>query len=233
MRYIKFWYNNVVNNWKEASEDDTFNRYFMFNFVVSLALYFGTIQWIKFNSTTHGRVLDDPLYHLLAPRDFSAPIFFLTYSPVIIFLVYILQYPLMLHRAFNSFVAVFMLRAVFIHFIPLSPSSDIIVLNDPFTNALADEGRVVNDLFFSGHIGDLMTLFFVCRSVTLRRYIFACAVIVGFLLVWQRVHYTIDVLAAPFFAYISYWLLVEKDIIWAPYLKKTNIETSHGLLASD
>jgi len=125
-----------------------------------------------------------------------------------------------------------MIRAVFIHFVPLSPASGIIVLNDPITATIADENHVLNDLFFSGHIGDLATLYFVCRSTALRRYIFLCACMVGMMLVWQRVHYTIDVIAAPLFAYICYWLLVEKDIIWSPYLKKT-AAVSPNLLASD
>ena len=233
MQRITDWYNTVVKNWKEASKDEAFKFYFALNFVISFGLYFATIHWVKTNSTRTGTVLDDPLYHLLAPRDFSLPIFILTYSPVVIFLVYIVQYPLLLHRAFNSFVAVFMIRAVFIHFVPLSPASGIIVLNDPITNALADESHVLNDLFFSGHIGDLTTLFLLSRNKTLRRLIFTCACTVAFLLVWQRVHYTIDVIAAPLFAYISYQLFVVRDIIWAPYLKKTSVETSQGMLASD
>jgi len=232
MQRFSNWRNTVINNWEEASKDETFKVYFALNFFISLSLYFATIHWIKLNSTRTGNVLDDPLYHLLAPRDFSLPIFILTYTPVAIFLAYIAQYPLLLQRAFNSFVAVFMIRAVFIHFVPLSPASGIIVLHDPITAALADENHVLNDLFFSGHIGDLTTLYFVSRNTTLRRFIFVCTCIVGFLLVWQRVHYTIDVIAAPLFSYICYWLLVEKDIIWAPYLKKAS-EIPGGLLASD
>lgn len=231
MQSISNWRNTVISNWQDALQDKTFKVYFVMNFFISLGLYFATIHWVKLNSTRTGTVLDDPLYHLLAPRDFSTPIFMLTYSPVLIFLIYIAQYPLLLHRAFNSFVAVFMVRAVIIHFIPLSPAPGIIVLHDPITAAIADENHVLNDLFFSGHIGDLTTLYFVSRSTTLRRYIFMCACIVGFLLVWQRVHYTIDVIAAPLFSYICYWLLVEKDIIWGPYLKKT-ADVTQGLLAS-
>ena len=233
MQRISSWYNNIVQNWKEASKDETFRRYFAPNFFISFALYFATIHWIEINSTRHGSVLDDPIYHLLASRDFSLPIFFLTYSTVFIFIIYLVQYPLLLHRAFNSFSGVFMIRAVCIYFIPLSPAPDIIVLNDPLTNAIANEGRVLNDLFFSGHIGDLMTLFFLCRNVALRRYIFACACIVGLLLVWQRVHYSIDIIAAPFFSYLSYWVFVKKDMIWGTYLKKPVADIYPGLLASD
>ena len=128
-----------------------------------------------------------------------------------------------MQRALNSFVAVFMIRAVCIHFIALAPAPGIIVLNDPVSNAMANEGQILNDLFFSGHIGDLTTAFFVCGNKTLRRYVFLCTAVVGFLLVWQRVHYSIDILGAPFFSYICYWLFVKKDIIWGSILKKPAI----------
>jgi hypothetical protein len=83
MQRITDWYNTVVKNWKEASKDEAFKFYFALNFVISFGLYFATIHWVKTNSTRTGTVLDDPLYHLLAPRDFSLPIFILTYSPVV------------------------------------------------------------------------------------------------------------------------------------------------------
>ncbi len=224
MGRINTWRQNVISNWQECTKDEAFRKYFTLNFFISIALYFAIIQWVKINSTRQGIVLDDPIYHLLAPRDFSLLIFILTYSPVVVFLIWVVQYPLLLHRAFNSFVAVFMIRAVCIHFVPLSPAPGIIVLGDPITGALADESHVLNDLFFSGHIGDLTTLFFLCGNKSIRRYIFACAAFVGLFLVWQRVHYSVDVLAAPFFSYISYQVFVQKDIIWGSILRKPALE---------
>ena len=226
MRQVSEWYNRMIQNWQEALAQKTFRNYFAINFLGSFSLYFLVIQWVKMNSNSHGIVLDDPIYHMLAPRDFSPHIFFFTYSPVVLFLIYVAQYPLLLHRAFNSFVAVFIVRAICIQFIPLSPDAGIIVLNDPITNAVADESKVLNDLFFSGHIGDLASLFFLCRNRQLRAYLFVSMCVVGSLLVWQRVHYSIDVIAAPFFSYFCYWLLVERDIIWASYLKKPVFEHS-------
>ena len=223
MNWVKNWYHNVVVAWQECSKNEAFRRYFTLNFFMCLALYFAIIHWVKINSARHGAVLDDPLYHLLMPRDFSTAIFILTYSPVFIFLLWILRYPLLLHRALDSFVAVFIIRAVCIHFIPLSPAPGIIVLNDPISNAMADESQVLNDLFFSGHIGDLATLFFLCGNKWLRRYIFASAAIVALLLVWQRVHYSVDVLTAPFFSYLCYYAFVQKDIIWSALLKKPEL----------
>ena len=38
------------------------------------------------------------------------------------------------------------------------------------------------------------------------------AVLLAVMLVWQQVHYTADVLGAPFFAYVSYVLFAKKGI---------------------
>ena len=84
----------------------------------------------------------------------------------------------------------------------------------------------MNDLFFSGHVADLTTFYLLCRSLRLKRYILFCIIVVATMLVWQRVHYTIDVMMAPAFAYTSYWIFVQKDFIWRSFLKKPALESN-------
>ena len=206
-------------NWADALEDVVFKRRFVINFLLCLIIYFTIIHWLQLNSSQSGMVVFDPIHALLPVRDFSLLIFILTYSATLSFIVYVVQYPTMLHRAFTAFTAVFVVRALCIHFLPLCPPAGMIVLNDPILNNLADEQHILNDLFFSGHIADLSIFYFIAMDKRLKRFIFCCGVVVAFLLVWQRVHYTFDVLAAPAFSYLSYWLFVEKDIIWASIKK--------------
>ena len=131
-----------------------------------------------------------------------------------------------------SFAAVFVVRALCIHLVPLSPSPGIIELVDPVTDTLGHEGRIVNDLFFSGHVADLVTFYLICRSPVLKRYLLLCMVAVATMLVWQRVHYTIDVLAAPAFSYVCYWVFVEKDFIWRPFLKQPQFDRKQDHLSA-
>ena len=228
MNLIQDWYKNVVANWRSAYQDAGFRRYFPVNFLVCFLVHFSIVYWLKLNSGHPGMLINDPIYGYLPPRDFSPVIFFFTYSSTILIILYILQYPLLMQRGFVAFVMVFFVRAICIHLIPLSPSPGIIPLNDPVTDFLADEGRIMNDLFFSGHVADLTTFALLCYNRKLRAYIILSAFIVGSLLIWQRVHYTIDVLMAPAFSYLSYWLFVEKDLIWGHFLKKPAVERSQG-----
>jgi hypothetical protein len=229
MNLTKQWYNDVRQNWREAHTEETFKRYFWGNFMACFVLYMLIVQWLKYNSTRHGSVVNDPLYALIPPHDFSNVIFFFTYSATIISLLYLIARPQLLHRGFTTFVVLFMVRAFCIFLVPLSPSGDIISLHDPFTNFMANEDSIQNDLFFSGHIADLAFFFFIVKSPWIRRYLLLCAITVGTLLIIQRVHYTLDVLAAPIFSYFCYWACIEKDIIWSPFLKKSADEkNSHA-----
>jgi hypothetical protein len=224
MDLFRDWYATMTTNWREALDDQNFRRYFPPNLVVCAIVFYIVVYWLNLNSGRPGMIINDPVYNLLSPRDFSWAIFFFTYTATIFTILYTIQYPFLLHRALLSFVAVFLIRALCIHLVPLSPSPGIIPLVDPVTDSLAHEGRIMNDLFFSGHISDLTIFYLICRNPYLKRYLLLCAVIVATLLVWQRVHYTIDVLVAPAFSYITFWVFVEKDFIWKPFLKKPQFE---------
>ena len=202
-------------NWAISMADVAFKRWFVINLLVCLIIYFSIIHWLQINSCRSGMVVFDPIHALLPVYDFSLIIFFLTYTPTLLFILYIVQYPLLLHRAFTAFTAVFAVRALCIHLLPLCPPAGMIVLNDPILNDLADEQHILNDLFFSGHIADISIFYFIAIDKSIKRILLVCGVIVAFLLVWQRVHYTFDVLAAPAFSYICYYVVVEKDIIWS------------------
>lgn len=218
------WYNNVRQNWREAAADELFTKVFWGNFIFCFAIYMVAIQWLKFNSTRIGTVVNDPAYYFLEPRDFSIYIAFCTYSCIILAVLYLLQYPYLLNRGFTAFTALFLIRAFCIFMVPLSPSHNMVTLHDPFTNFMASEESITNDLFFSGHVADLAFFFFIVSERWMRRYILVATFCLAVMLVWQRVHYTLDVLAAPVFSYFCFWAFVEKDVIWSSYLKKAQPE---------
>ena len=220
------------SGWRDAFAEDTFKKAFWFNFLLSVIVYMLIVQWLKLNSTRVGTIVNDPVYGFLDPRDFSSYIFFFTYTGAIITLLYLAQYPRLLHRGLTAFAALFVVRAICIFLIPLSPSGDMVRLHDPFTNFMANEESINNDLFFSGHVADMAFFCFIVGNPWLKRILFICTVSVAVLLVWQRVHYTFDVVAAPVFAYFCYWAFVEKDIIWSPFLKKSPAsKNSHSPVA--
>jgi hypothetical protein len=79
----------------------------------------------------------------------------------------------------------------------------MILLRDPFlTLVFGSETEVaVKDLFFSGHIATMCLLVLVSDKGIWKTYLSIATVVLAVLIAWQHVHYSIDILAAPFFAF--------------------------------
>jgi hypothetical protein len=87
---------------------------------------------------------------------------------------------------------------------PLEPDHEMILLNDPFVDRFFyNSNPITKDLFFSGHVSVIAMLAFVSRNFYIKRILGVIAFMVGVALLIQHAHYTIDVVAAPFFAWMS------------------------------
>jgi hypothetical protein len=163
------------------------------------------------NRFREGVILCDPIQQLFKPMNFSLPIFLITYSCIVSYIIYIIPRPRDFYVTTRAFLVVFLLRYSFIYLVPLAPPKDMIALNDPVLDWIVGHNHeIFNDLFFSGHVADICIFFFCCRSVTLRAYYLGCIICVAVLLVWQHVHYTADVCGAPFFAFASYFVFARQ-----------------------
>ena len=207
------WYNLFKQNWWAALEDKFYGLKFLINLVACYGVYMYVTHLLVVNRFREGAVLSDPIQQLFKPVDLSIPIFVITYVCIVGYIIYIIPRPRDFYFAARAFLVVFLLRFSFILLVPLAPAKDMVVLNDPILDwIVGNNHEIYNDLFFSGHVADI-SIFFLCnRSKWLRGFMGCCAVTVGLLLVWQHVHYTADVVAAPFFAYASYVVFAKKGL---------------------
>lgn len=207
------WYNIFKANWRDALNEKNFSLKYVINFVICFSLYMLMVRFLVWNRFRPGVILNDPIQQLFFPRDFSFVVFSLTYFCAISFIVYIAARPRDFYYASRAFTLVFLLRGVFIYTVPLLPPIDTIPLHDSFLDFLVGEKNdILNDLFYSGHMADLCIFIFCCRVKFLKYFYITAAFVVGTLLVWQHVHYTADVLASPFFAYVCYALLTKDQM---------------------
>jgi len=110
----------------------------------------------------------------------------------------------LLHSLYG-FALVNAFRVIVLYFINLEPPADIIPLYDPLLEkTFYQDVLITKDLFFSGHTSNIVIFGFLTQVPRMRYVIFAATFAVGTMLVLQHVHYTIDVVAAPFFAYLAY-----------------------------
>ncbi len=201
---------SIKANWTAALE----MRLFSVTLVTTLAVcgivasflpyYFNYIQ------ARPGIYINDPILNLLTPINASLYIFGLLYTCVFICLSYISCFPRFLLKAAWGYCILTCLRMLVMLFVPLEAPKEMIYLLDPILSLIVyQEVAVTKDLFFSGHTATMFILACGVPNKALKTLFTVCTVIMAALLLKQHVHYTVDVLVAPLFAYVS-WKLAEK-----------------------
>lgn len=149
-----------------------------------------------------GRQLHDPILNLFMPQDFSVLIFTLIYLSLFIVLWGLIKKPYLIALGLSTYLIITITRMITMYLFTLEHPEGIIVLQDPFIDRVAYGGNVfTKDLFFSGHVATLTLLGLVEERPWAKKIVFAGTLVVGVLILIQRVHYTIDVLAAPVITY--------------------------------
>jgi hypothetical protein len=146
----------------------------------------------------------------LPPHNFSIPIFFIEYCTLLLVFIFLLAHPDVLVKGFQMAAIILIVRTWTVYFFPLEPPRDMINLHDPFADFFLHTKNIFvsKDLFFSGHVSILALLTFVSVKKYIRAIAFTATIAVGTLLLWQHVHYTLDVLFAPVVSFTAYKLVL-------------------------
>ena len=155
-----------------------------------------------------GSVLPDPLLALLPRHDVATAVFVLMYGSVVVGVGWLTRHPPLFLRGMWALLLLLLLRMATIWLLPLVPPLDMLPMPDPFTARVfhtAAGAAITKDLFFSGHTATVALLAMAVRGRWWRGGLALAAVLVGVLVLVQRVHYTYDVLAAPLFTWLAYW----------------------------
>lgn len=146
-----------------------------------------------------GTSINDFVLNAFTPHDFSWVIFGLIYVSLAITIQGVFRKPGRVLLGLKCFLILTLLRMVSMYVFTLEAPEGIIPLRDPLVDIVAYGGKVFNkDLFFSGHVATL-TLFVLVeeRSIVKKILLINSLMVAGFILL-QRVHYTVDVVVAPF-----------------------------------
>ena len=199
---------SAVQAWVEAWADRGFRARLLLTLPALVAVLALLARFLDFVEERPGAVLADPLLALLPPRDVTWMTFGLIYAGLVFGVARLQTEPRRLLEALQAYVVLVLLRIAAMWVVPLEAPPGMIPLHDPLVRLFGPGRLLTKDLFFSGHTS---TLFLLALAVPGRRskvlFLLCTALVAGGVL-WQHVHYTIDVLAAPFFAYASYRLAV-------------------------
>jgi len=184
------------------------NRKFKIEFTVTLILLvlilMALANFLNYVETRDGVVLNDPLLNLFEPVNLTWLTFGLIYISLVIALTAFIRNPELLLTAFQSYILMTVFRITAMYFFTLNPPVKMIPLVDPFVEFFGTGQLLTKDLFFSGHTATLFLLFLLTNLKYLKIFFLISTMIVGITVLLQHVHYSIDVFAAPFFAYCSF-----------------------------
>jgi membrane-associated phospholipid phosphatase len=153
----------------------------------------------------HGILLNDPVLRLLQPHNVSMPLFIIIWAFTAYCIFRAAQMPQMFLNFLWSFIFLTAFRMLTITLVPLDPPAGLIGLVDPLSNFFYGSDKfVTKDLFFSGHTSTVFLLYLTVPGKTDKKLALVVTATVGFLLLVQHVHYTLDVLGGLLFCWLSH-----------------------------
>jgi PAP2 superfamily C-terminal len=194
--------------WSSAWKISTFKWKFWTGMIILAGILTGLPFFFKFIEDRNGYLMNDILLQYIPAHNASGLVFFLIWSCCLLLLLRIYRDPMMLLVTLWAYNGVTLLRMACIWLISLNPPTGLIPLADPITNQFYGAHYITHDLFFSGHTTTVFLVFLCLKRKWDRIYALVSSVILGIALLVQHVHYTIDVLAAPFFTYAVYRLAI-------------------------
>lgn len=189
--------------WKKAWNNNSFRYYFSITFVLFMGVIFVYGRFLDHIEERPGNILSDPILNLFSPIDVTWFTFGAIYISVILALFYLSQHPVNLLTALQAYILIAFARMASMYLTPLDPPPLLIPLEDPFVQSVST-GVLTKDLFFSGHTSTMFLLYLCCQNRKMKIIFLICTILVGLFVLVQHVHYSIDVLAAPFYAYSCY-----------------------------
>lgn len=196
---------NFKASWKNAWQ----NRDFKFQSLISLSVLSVIAIFIndffQYIEMREGFEISDILLNNISPINLSLYIFIMLYAVIIASIFHLSHYPGILLKCLQAYVILTSMRILTILFFPLEPSASMIQLEDPFIGHLFYGNEVITkDLFFSGHISTMLLLVLYNPFRPFQYLFLTMTILTAICILFQHVHYSIDILAAPLFSYLSY-----------------------------
>lgn len=211
MNSVSNYFGSIFTNWGVALKKKSFMVKVLFTFLSYFILFKYCRVVMAIFELRKGTQLNDILLNHLPVYDFSTLTFSLTYFALFLFVVTNISYPKRFIKGMQAYTLLLLMRTITIYLVPLEPPANMIVLIDPVSNFFMNSkggGYIVKDLFFSGHISAIALFYFVAENKIVKRILLSMAIVIASLILLQHVHYTIDIIAAPFFSFLALKLVM-------------------------
>ncbi|MBB6502530.1 phosphatase PAP2-related protein [Pedobacter cryoconitis] len=192
--------------WQFAWEYPAFRVKFILGIIVMSLVLFFLQDFFLFIQARNGVLMNDWVLSRLPAYDVSHLIFLILYPATGFFIWRIIRNSSMCITALWGYIFLCLARMITISMIPLDAPLHLVHLSDPFSIFFYGSNVITKDLFFSGHTATLCLVGLCLENKREKMIVFIATGLLGVLLLIQHVHYTADVLAAPVFSYIFWYL---------------------------
>lgn len=193
-------------SWREAWTSMVFRRKLIAGSILFIAVLFYYPYFFAAIQKKQGTLIDDFVLAFLPSVNMSATIFSFIYITVIVGIFRASQSPYLFLLFLWSMLFLSLSRIITISFVPLEPPPGLVSLVDPVLLPFYGPNNITKDLFYSGHTGSVFLVFLILRRRKEKIAALIATIVVGFSLLLQHIHYTIDVLSAPLFVYFVFIL---------------------------
>jgi len=197
--------------WKTSWNDKSFRLVTIFSTLIILFHAVFLPFFFQHLEKRSGIILEDYLLQIIPAKDVSLCIFLIVFGSLFYIIGRSIFSPDIFIRFLSAYASVLIFRSISLYLLPLEPPAQLIPLIDPWSPIFSGGQIVTKDLFFSGHTSTTF-LVFLCLSQKFEKQLMLFAsILMAFLLLMQHVHYTIDIIAAFLFTYLSF--LISRKII--------------------
>ena len=187
----------IATAWRQAWSFSFFRIQAIVTCLTTLSFAIVFNRFFDFVEARQGIFLNDYLLEYIPSYNVSWIVFFFLYSGIIFGLYYHLNHPKTILIIFQTYVIVTLVRICTITLLPLEPPVGYLPLHEPFVQLFTSGNRIISkDLFFSGHVSTILSLYFSSHRKYIRIFLLFCSLMVGSMVLIQHVHYTIDVVFA-------------------------------------
>ena len=235
MTAIDYWFKDFRENWGIFLKNTKNTIDLAITIIFFIAVSYSFKVYLIEMESIKGVLLEDKLLNILPSYDFSMPIFVILYWIVFVTYIFLFAYPIRLKLILQFYSISLLIRLIMIFLINLEPPVNLIYLIDPILNETTYNGQfITKDLFFSGHAISCLVCFYAMPNLLIKRIIGFLSIILLIMLLFQHIHYTIDLIGAYIVVHLIYKIyfkraceLKSKSYLNSPLIfnKNTNYES--------
>ncbi|MCW3113713.1 MAG: hypothetical protein JWR18_2109 [Segetibacter sp.] len=199
--------------WREAWKSKLYRQKLIIGWILYIGVLLYLPHFFAMIQKKDGVMLNDFVLAFLPSVNLSALIFSLLYITVIFTIYRSAKSPYLFLLYLWATLLISISRILTNNFVPLEPPIGLVSLVDPILLPFYGPNGVTKDLFYSGHTASVFLTYLILRKKSEKTAALIATIIVGISLLFQHIHYTIDVIAAPLFVYILFLLAKKISLV--------------------